>query len=523
MTALSGKQAAKFFHMLFIYGGVFVIGTPIVVYNSWVQDKLGLLWRNWLTRNLLEKYFRHRAYYKISYDNRIDNPDERIAEDISAFTRGALSYFLVVISSVITLLSFIAILWSISQPLVAVLIFYSLAGSIATVWFGRPLIGLNFNQLRKEADFRFGLIHVRNNVESIAFYQGEDKEQKTIVARLQAALNNFNVLIGWQRNVNFLTTGYNYFVVIIPSLVIAPMYFAGKIQFGVISQADGAFAQVLAALSIVVSQFSDLSGFIAVINRLGVFVQALDEAERQPPEGSGTIVRSVGDQVKLAQLSLPTPDLKRVLAHDLSLSVAPGKGLLIVGDSGVGKSSILRAIAGLWTSGSGSITHPEMGNILFLPQKPYMILGSLRSQLLYPNNKPVSDAELHQVLEKVNLGNLPTAFGGLDAEMDWSTVLSLGEQQRLVFARLLLHKPRYAILDEATSALDERNEERLYSLLSKTNTTFVSVGHRRSLVGYHESVLALNGDSTWRIMPAEEYLQPAAPLQLVLVEAAQPV
>jgi putative ATP-binding cassette transporter len=221
-------------------------------------------------------------------------------------------------------------------------------------------------------------------------------------------------------------------------------------------------------------------------------------------------------------VSLLTPDRKRTLAQDLSLAIAHGggKGLLIVGESGSGKSSILRAIAGLWNKGAGVITHPELKEMLFLPQRPYMILGSLRNQLLYPGNADVSDEELHAVLKKVNLADLPEALGGLNAEMDWTSVLSLGEQQRLIFARLLLAKPRYAILDEATSALDEANEERLYQLLAETATTYVSVGHRKSLVAYHDNVLELNCDSTWRLVPAEEYLQSPVALQHASVEVA---
>lgn len=504
MTALQEKNQPLFYKMLWTYFGIFVVGTPIVVFYSYMQDRLGMKWRQWLTNHILDKYFQQRKYYHIN-NNQIDNPDERIAQDVNAFCKSALSVALVFLGSIITFCSFITILYHISTPLVLIVLAYSMAGTVVTFLIGRRLIGLNFNQLKKEADFRYGLIHVRNNTESIAFYQGEEQEKKQVKKRFSEAIWNFNLLIGWTRNLGFVTTGYNYMIVLIPALIIAPIYFAGKVEFGVFTQADMAFSQILTALSLVVTSFTDLSNFAAVINRLSGFTEALDAPENK--EGDKVIATGASENIALEHVDLLTPDYSRLLIKDLSASVLAGSGLLIVGPSGSGKSSLLRAVAGLWNAGEGRISRPGLSELMFLPQRPYMILGTLKEQLLYPHNRPdVTEEELRRVLKEVNLELLPERVGGFKTELNFADVLSLGEQQRLAFARLLLAGPRYAILDEATSALDVKNEERLYNLLLSTKTTLISVGHRPTLTKFHPQVLELRGDTSWRLVPTSEYV-----------------
>ncbi|MBC6481116.1 MAG: ABC transporter ATP-binding protein/permease [Hormoscilla sp. GM7CHS1pb] len=503
-NALVEKNPEEFWKYLFIYAGVFVVGTPIVVIYRYTRDKLGLYWREWLTKSFLNKYLQNRAYYEINATKTIDNPDQRISQDIRSFTVTSLGFLLVILSSLINLISFTGILWSISIPLTVVLVGYSILGTVVTVLFGRRLIGLNFNQLRREADFRYGLVHVRDHAEAIAFYRGEEQEGMQLKARFTEVIGNFNALIGWQRNLDFFTTAYGYFIIILPSVVVAPMYFAGEIDFGAISQASFAFSQVLGALSIVVSQFEQISAFAAGINRLSVFTDTL-EAQTARKQIERTIDLREDSQLSLEHITLETPNHKTLVA-DLSVEVPFGTGMLIVGHSGVGKSSLLRAIAGLWNSGTGLLVRPPLDEILFLPQRPYMILGTLRDQLLYPQtDRTLPDAELQAVLERVNLADLAERLGGFDTELDWDDVLSLGEQQRLAFARLLLTKPDYAILDEATSALDLQNEASLYQQLQKSGTTYISVGHRGSLLKYHQRVLELQGNQQWRVMSADKY------------------
>jgi putative ATP-binding cassette transporter len=501
------KDAATFWRFISIYIGLLAIGTPIVVMFGYLQDKLGLYWRDWLTNRFLNKYMHNRAYYQLNFTEKIDNPDQRISEDIRAFTRTSLSFLLLILTSVITLISFTAVLLSISVSLSVSLLIYAILGTIITAWIGQRLIGINFDQLKKEADFRYGLIHVRDNAESIAFYQGEAEESIGLRERFLAAIRNFDLLISWQRNLGFFTTSYNYFVAALPYLVVAPIYFAGNTEFGTFAQAAIAFRQIFSALSIVVSQFENLTAFAAGVERLSSLTDALENPTQTQP-GLTKIDVTEAARLAMQRVTLLTPNYQRTLVKDLSISLESGEGLVLVGHSGSGKSSILRAIAGLWNAGTGQIARPDLKEMLFLPQRPYMVLGSLRSQLLYPHtDRQIGEEQLCQILEQVNLTDLPERVGGFDIHLDWANVLSLGEQQRLAFARLLLTQPAYAILDEATSALDLANEKRLYQQLQAMETTTISVGHRASLLQYHKYVLHLTDDTRWQLMLAQEYQQ----------------
>jgi putative ATP-binding cassette transporter len=496
-----GKQQiaeASYWKYLFMYGGVFIIGIFVVVPYAWLRSVLIITWRKWLTVHILKKYFENRNYYKVSSNHTIDNPDERIATDVEGFTSGALGIALSVVDSVITFFSFIFILWMISSTLVGVVVLYAGFGTLISVLLSAKLIQYKYNQQRLEADYRYNLIHIRKNVESIAFYQGEKSEWKELTNRFFLAIRNNMSLIGYQRNVNFFTKAFDYFVIIVPAFFIAPLFFRGEVEIGAFTQANLAFGQVLGSLALFVAEIGTISSFAAYVSRLGGFQEAMDAKDESEKEGRKAIATSIGDKIALEGVTLLTPDYRKMLIKDLSFEVPQGTGIIIKGPSGTGKSSLLRAIAGLWKSGEGTVVRPELGSLMFLSQKPYMNLGSLREQLLYPGSRTdVSDEELKAILVKANLPELASRYPeGLDVVRPWSDELSPGEQQRLAFARLLVARPRTVFLDEATSALDVANEALLYKTLRELNATFVSVGHRPTLDAYHEKALNLIGDGT---------------------------
>ena len=505
-SALAAKDPARFWHSMRIFGAVLAIAVPIYAFYYFVRDKLGILWRRWLTDRFLGRYFKDRAYYELTSNHAIDNPDQRIADDISSFTQKSLRFLLEVIGAVLQLVAFSGILWSISRLMVGFLIVYALIGTVVTFGvFGKPLISLNFQQLRREADFRFSLIRIRENAEAIAFYRGEARESENVTGRFGELFRNYNRLLKRTLGLNLFQYAYSFVTYILPSLIIAPRVLSGELEVGRLVQAAGAFTAMLSALTIFVDNFEILSGFAAGIERLHSFSKSLD-VEPPSAHADSTISRSEQASLELKDLTLQTPNRLRTLVSDVSLAVDPGHGLLIVGASGGGKSSLLRAIAGLWNAGTGTIARPKLEDMLFLPQRPYMILGSLRGQLLYPNtDRRVSDEELTTVLKSVNLADIVERCGGFDEELDFGKVLSVGEQQRLAVARVLLSQPRYVVLDEATSALDEKNEAQLYAQLVAGKATLISVTHHPGLVKYHEQVLELVGDGSWNLHDAQGY------------------
>lgn len=511
VSALSQADSDRFWRNVWLFLGVLGLYVPIFAGYRYLSSRLGLAWRRWATERYLDRYMANRSFYDALDHPEIDNPDQRIAEDIKAFTAEALRFALIFLQSILETIAFGIALWGISQPLVFFLVAYTLIGNLVTVGvYGKPLVRLNFQQLKKEADFRFGLVRVRENAEPIAFYQGEEREKTGLNGLFKALFDNFKRLILW-RDLNFqlFSNIYQFLPYIIPALVIGPEILVGDLDVGDLSKASGAFIRIFFSLNELVRYFEELTKFTAGVDRLAAFedyLQAPRDERRAIPATvaqTPTIDVAIADQLSLEHLTLNTPDYQRVLFSDLSYQLAPGDGLLVIGPSGCGKSSILRAIAGLWNAGTGKITRPALDQMLFLPQKPYMILGTLREQLLYPGMvETVDDEQLQAALLQVNLPDLRDRFGGFDNTENWSERLSLGEQQRIAFARVLLNQPSHTILDEATSALDINNEAILYEHLQRTNTTFISVGHRPTLRQYHQWVLELQPDQTWTLNPA---------------------
>ena len=537
ISALSAKNESRFWQTVIIFIGVLVVYAPLLAAYTYLRDRLGLAWRRWLTTDFVERYFAERAFYRIKqFSHDIDNPDQRIAEDVKNFTQESLTLALVLSDSVLEIIAFSGVLLGISRELVIFLLGYAVIGTLVTVGvFGQPLVRLNFEQLKREANFRFSLVRVRENAEAIAFYQGEAQESAQVNNRFMAAFDNYKRLLGWELGLNGLTNAYEFIPFVLPALVVAPGIFSGDIEVGKVSEAQGAFIRVFFSLNLIVARFQSLSAFGAGIDRLYDFATSLggvkelekreesvlekdaqkEDAPEEHTQKENTqkdvschhpVIRcEMADELALQNLTLQTPNYQRTLIENLSLVLDAQSSLLVVGPSGCGKSSLMRAIAGLWNSGTGVIQRPQLEHLLFLPQKPYMILGSLRQQLLYPYPEvKLDDNQLKLALQQVNLPDLDKRFGGLDAEEEWSDVLSLGEQQRLSFARVLLHQPTYTILDEATSALDRDNEKQLYNHLATTKTAYLSVGHRQSLEDYHQAILRLAEDHTWQLKPLDD-------------------
>jgi putative ATP-binding cassette transporter len=508
-SALAARDSERFWASIWRYTAILAAAVPIYALYYYVRDTLGLRWRRWLTDHFLARYFDQRAYYRLHAAAGIDNPDQRIAEDINTFTQQSLYFSMIVLGSVIQLVAFSSVLWTISQGLVYFLIAYAAFTTVFTgAVFGKRLIGLNFRQLQREADFRFGLVRVREHAEPIAFHDGEAREMSALQRIFAAAYANYQQVLRWQFKLNLFQYAHGFLTIVLPTVIIANDVLSGKLEVGRAIQAAGAFAAILSALTVIVEHFESLSRFSAGVDRLHAFSHAL----ASPPAGahddsSGQIRTEPGFELALERLTVLTPNREHLLVQGLTLAVKPGGGLLIVGPSGTGKSSLLRVIAGLWNTGSGEVTRPAGSDMLFLPQQPYLPLGDLRCQLTYPQTaSDISDEELLQWLERVNLPTLAERFGGLGAELDWSRVLSVGEQQRLAFARALLAKPRYLLLDEATSALDAANEELLYSQLAGLSITPVSVSHHPAIMKYHHWILELPGNGGWMVHEANGYL-----------------
>lgn len=510
-NCLAAKDLSKFGQVLTMYIITVAVGPIAIALFTWVKNRLALMWRRSLTNHFLSRYFNSLNYYKLTLGkSSIDNPDQRISEDVRLFTARAVRFMTIIGVGVFDFIVFSFILHRIYAPLLYILFLYSFIGTLLIVFAGRDLLRLNRQQIMCEADFRYGLVRVRESTESIAFYKGEPAEKSELLLRFTMAFRNSINLLGMDRNIDFFSTSFRYYAQLVPLMVIAPRYFAGAVQLGVMSQVFFSFNHVLSSVGLIVQEFQALAEFAAGVRRLETLSDAMSNDSNDYIRDS-KIESHIDDgddanALILRNVSVLTPsEPPRTLAINVNIEVASGERLLVIGQSGIGKSSLMRAVCGLWDYGEGTIERPSSKNTMFLPQRPFVMLGTLRENVIYPSTRTdVTDDEVKDVLRRVNLGYLLETVGGLTAPGEGlSSRLSFGEQQRLGFARILIARPKLVVLDESTSALDLGNERKMYSLISEVGVTCISVGNRPSLLDFHSKVLRLEENGAWSMMSPE--------------------
>jgi putative ATP-binding cassette transporter len=495
MTAIAHRDQTGFIRQAVLYIGVFALSTAVVVLYRFTEERLGLFWRVWLTRRIIGQYFSDRTYLHLKESATVENPDQRIAEDVRTFTATTLSFTLMFMNGVLAVLSFSGVLWTISPFLFGVALGYAVIGTLATIYLGRPLIGLNYRQSDREATFRSDLIHVRENAESIALLRREGRLTARLLQRIEDLADNFRRIVAVNRNLSFFTTGYNYLIQIIPMLIVAPLFIRGKVEFGVITQSAMAFTTLLGAFSLIINQFQSISSFAAVIARLSALVGAV---EKGPPSGR-TGVALVRDDGRIAYegLTLNSPEGGHEVLKNLTADIPRGTRVLIIGPNEAARMALFRATAGIWPAGVGTLVRPPLEEIFFLPQRPYLPPRTLRDLLLTGQEQVMTDDEITAALHEAGLDSLPARAGGLDSEHDWPTMLSVAEQQLLALTRVTLARPAFAMLDRVTAVLKPAQVRQALRRFDENSITYITFAEDAESLELYDALLEIDADGAW--------------------------
>jgi putative ATP-binding cassette transporter len=496
MTAIAHRDRAGFVREAVLFVAILAGSTVVAVLYRFTEERLGLFWRVWLTRRVIRRYLAHRTYLHLKESARVLNPDQRIADDVRVFTATTLSLTLMFLNGALTVLSFSGVLWTISPILLGVGIGYAVLGTLATIYLGRSLIGLNYRQSDQEATFRSDLIHVRENGDSIALLRHEGRLTTRLLQRIDGFADNFRRIISVNRNLGFFTTGYNYLIQIVPVLIVAPLFIRGKVEFGVITQSAVAFAQLLGAFSLIINQFQSISSFAAVISRLSALVGAVEKGS--PYAETAVAVIAADKRIAYERLTLFSPEGGREVLKNLTVDIPHGTRVLVVGPNEAARIALFRATAEIWPAGAGTIIRPPLEEIVFLPQRPYLPPGTLRELLVRSGQEHViTDDQVTATLQDAGLGSIQVRASGLDTEHDWSAILSLGEQQLLALTRLIFARPAFAMLDRVTASLKPAQIRDALRRLDESSVTYVAFAEDVELVDLYDAVLEIDGGGGW--------------------------
>jgi putative ATP-binding cassette transporter len=501
MTSVAARDVPGFLRFAVYYALVFAASTIIQVFARFAEQRLDLLWRRWLTYLSVQSYLVQRIYYRLHTSGEVTNPDQRIAEDIRSFSTTALSFVVMLTNGVLTTLAFSGVLWSISPLLWVIAFVYASAGSLVTFLVARPLVGINYAQSDREADFRSDLIHLRENAESIALLGREERLRTRIIQRLDRLVDNTKRVIAVSRNAGFFTVGYSYAIQLIPIVVVAPLYFQHRVEFGVITQSAMAFSQLVGAISIVINQFQTISSFAAVLSRLTGLSEGIDKLRAEPL--SKMQIREDGNRLAYAGLNIVDGE-GRHLVTGLTVEVAHGTCRVSVTGNQTARAALFRASAGLWPGAEGVLVRPPGEKVLFVTERPYLPPGTLREILVREwAHDGIGEGTMRKALRELGIEELLERTGGFDTEQSWAEIFSLGEQQLVAIARLLLAAPLFAFLDRPSSALDERERDLVMRVLAEHEITALVFEDSRPGHEPCDAVLDIADDASWTYHPHE--------------------